>query len=455
MRGRSRTLRSRLFSWFVGAIVMAMATSALVVLTTRPESTTGAEAMAQNVSVRLAALWSDPEGVRAYLAEVRDVTGFDVRLVRDPLELPPRVQRVVDRGGFIAPEGMQHMFVPVVDGTRVLGALEMERLGRRGPGWGWWRFVLAILLLVVLLSAMAGTVANLLAEPLERLARAADRFGSGDLAFRTDVEGRRGRWVAQEVRDVGVRFNRMAAAIEAMVRGQRELLGAISHELRSPLARARVALEITRDRVSSEGAAPGEPDRSGKARESLDELEKQLGAVDAILGDLLDTARSGLADLRKERRDIVAWLRERAAAEGEAPGYAIVAGVGASPVEVDYDAALLSRAVHNIFVNARAHGHPADAPVEVRVAREGGVVRLVVRDRGVGFPEGFAARAFDPFVRGDAARARPSVGGGSGLGLAIVRRVVEAHGGKVFARNASDGPGAEVGFELPVLPADR
>src|ERR1700677_3770141 len=161
MRGRFRTLRSRLFSWFVGAIVMAMATSALVVLTTRPEPATGAEAMAQNVSLRLAALWSDREGQRAYLAEVHDVTGFDVKLVRDPTQLPPRVQHVVDRGGFIAPEGLQRMFVPVVDGGRVLGALEMERLGRRGPTWGWWRFVLAIGLLVLLLSGMAGGLAHL------------------------------------------------------------------------------------------------------------------------------------------------------------------------------------------------------------------------------------------------------------------------------------------------------
>ena len=147
------------------------------------------------------------------------------------------------------PDGLQHIFVPVVvDGTLV-GALEMDRFGPRVVPGGWWRFGLALFLVVALLSAMAGGVANQLAVPLERLARAADRLGEGDLAFRTDVASRGRRWVAREVRDVALRFNRMADRLEAMVRGQRELLGAISHELRSPLARARIALEIARDRL--------------------------------------------------------------------------------------------------------------------------------------------------------------------------------------------------------------
>ena len=448
-RRRSRTLRSRLFSWFVGAIVLAMATSALVGFTTRPDAVTGAEAMAQNVSLHLASIWTDPDAVRAYLTEVRDVTGFDVRLVRDPHRLPPRVRRTADRGGWIAPEGLQHVFVPVSLDGALVGGLEMDRFGPRPGAWAWWRFALALLLVVLLLSGMAGAVANQLAEPLERLARAADRFGGGDLAFRTDVANRRGRWVAQEVRDVGVRFNRMAEALEAMVRGQRELLGAISHELRSPLARARIALEIARDRLGGEPLASSEAARPARASDALDDIEKQLVTVDALLGDLLDAARSGLADLRRERRDIVTWLRERAAAEPSPPLYAVTVEGDSPAIDVEFDAALLARAVQNVFVNARAHGHPADAPIEVRVERVGDVVRVVVRDRGSAFPQGFAQRAFEPFVRGDAARARPSVGGGYGLGLAIVRRVVEAHGGKVFARNAGDGPGAEVGFDLP------
>jgi len=296
---------------------------------------------------------------------------------------------------------------------------------------------------------MASRVANMLARPLERLAQASDRFGGGDLTFRADVAGAR-RWVAAEVRDVGVSFNRMADRVEAMVRGQRELLGAISHELRSPLGRARVALEIARDRLP-----PAEGERP--VASALDDVETQLGAVDGILGDLLDVTRAGLADLHEETLPFLPWLRARLAEEPTPPTTTLEADASLEAVTLPFDGPLLARAVHNLIRNARAHGHPDDSPVEASVTREGGVLRVVVRDHGPGFTDGLEGRAFEPFVRGDAVRARPATpakGAGSGLGLTIVRRVVEAHGGRVFARNARGG-GAEVGFELPAEPPPR
>ncbi|HEX3772626.1 MAG TPA: HAMP domain-containing sensor histidine kinase [Polyangiaceae bacterium] len=463
---RPHSLRSRLFRWFFGAILLAMLTSALVVSTTRPEQISGAEALAHNVSERLASGWDDPDATRAFLGEVRDVTGFDVRLVRDPRKLPGHVRRVADRGGSIAPDGAEHIFVPVLRNGRLQGALEMQKFGPRPMAWAWWRFALAFFLVVSALSAMAGGVANQLARPLEHLAHAADRIGGGDLAFRTNLAGGRRRWVAQEVREVAVSFNRMADRIEAMVRGQRELLGAISHELRSPMGRARVALEIARDRLPP----PSSESLQRSPLAALDDVEKQLGAVDAILGDLLDVARTGLSDLRTERRPLVEWLEVRIAEEPTPPAIALAAGPDERELVLAFDAALLARAFQNLLVNARAHGHPAERPIEVRVSREGESARVVVRDRGPGFSPGFAERAFDPFVRGDPARARLAAGPGYGLGLTLVRRIVEAHGGHVFARNADGGEGgeggegseggkggkggkgAEVGFELPLAP---
>lgn len=442
---------------FVGAILLAMATSALVVVTTRPEPITGAEAVARNVATHLAGTWDDADATRAYLNEVRDVTGFDVRLVRDAHRLPLHVRRTAERGGTIAPDGPQHIFVPVLQRGELVGALEMERFGPRALAWGWWRFALALSLVLVVLSAMAGRVANQIARPLERLAHAADRFGGGDLASRTDVADSRRRWIAREVREVAVSFNRMADRVEAMVRGQRELLGAISHELRSPLGRARVALEIARDRLPPEAG-----ERSPKA--ALDDVETQLGAVDSVLGDLLDVTRAGLADLRKENRGIVEWIRGRIAEEPQPPAIVLRVPDGGEDPPFPFDPLLLARVVHNLLVNARAHGHAADSPLEVHVSfvagegETGRRARVIVRDRGPGLPPGFAERAFEPFVRGDASRARPDDGAGYGLGLAIVKRIVEAHGGRAFAGNASGGAspaGAEVGFELPLASATR
>jgi two-component system, OmpR family, sensor kinase len=446
---RHRTLRSRLFFWFVSAILLAMGTSALVVFTTRPDPVIGVESVARNMATRLAESWDDPGASRAFVAEIRDVSGAEVRLVRDPRELPRGVWRVAERGGAIVPQGAMHFYVPVTRGSSLLGALEVERVGARSMPWGWWRFALAITLVMMVLSAMAGHVANQLASPLERLAESADRFGGGNLAFRADIARGALRWTVREVRDVAVSFNRMADRVEAMVRGQRELLGAISHELRSPLGRARVALEIARDRL------PVEPGERSPAR-ALDDVDRQLGAVDTLLGDLLEVARAGLADLRKEDRPLVDWLRSRVAEEPQPPPVVVEASDGLDALEVSIDPVLLGRAVHNLISNARAHGHPNDAPLRVAVVKTNDHVRVVVRDQGPGFPPGFAEKAFEPFVRGDAARARPAEGPGHGLGLAIVRRVVEAHGGTAFARNAPRGEaGAEVGFELPLASPSR
>jgi len=449
---RPRTLRSRLLWWFLGGILLALMAGALVSFGTRPDPVTGAEAMAHNVAARLAASWDDPEATRAYVGEVRDVTGFEAHLVRDPRKLPPRVHAAALHGVGIVPDNPQHIFIPVVRNGSLAGALEMEKFGPRATVWPWWRLVLGLVLVVTVLSLMAGRVANLLAQPLERLAQAADRFGGGDLAFRADV-GRTRRWVAIEVREVAVSFNRMADRLEAMVRGQRELLGAISHELRSPLGRARVALEIARDRLPPASATVA-PERSPAA--PLDDVERQLQAIDSILRDLLDVTRAGLADLRKETRPFADWLRARATEEPTTPPVTVEAAPEARDVAVAFDAALLGRAVHNLLINARAHGQGDEQPVEVRLERQGDALRVVVRDHGPGFAAGLADRAFEPFVRGDAARARPTAGAGYGLGLAIVRRVVEAHGGHAFARNALDGRGgAEVGFDLPIAPPPR
>jgi signal transduction histidine kinase len=209
-------------------------------------------------------------------------------------------------------------------------------------------------------------------------------------------------------------------------------------------------------------AAEGVSERSAERSPSgaLDDVERQLASIDSILGELLDVTRTGLADLRKETRPFDAWLRGRIAEEPTPPAIELDVAPEVGGLRIAFDPALLGRALHNVLVNARAHGHPASEALRVRLSRAGERLRIAVEDRGPGFAAGLADKAFEPFVRGEPSRARPPGAAGYGLGLAIVRRIVEAHGGGVFAENrvAPDSDrthGATVGLDLPIEPAPR
>jgi two-component system OmpR family sensor kinase len=429
-----RRLQTRLFMWMLGAILLSFAVSMAVSWLTRADPTNRpAQVLAKNVAAHLDAVWDNPEACDAFVTRMHDDTGFPLRLVRDPSALPRSVTRGFQHGSAIAYDN-EGSFILVAHNGSLVGALVFE--GAAGPRPPWSRIAVGLSTTLIVMGFMARRVSRQLARPLEELAQTAERFGSGDLDARTQVANAPGRWVAEEVRDVARAFDTMAIRIEAIVRDQRELLGAISHELRSPLGRARIALEIARERDSA-AAAP-----------QLDQIELELGSVDAILGDLLAVTRAGLSDLRKETTALGPWLRGRLAAEAGRPSVEL----GEAPsAEAAIDTALLGRAVHNVIDNARAHGHPADQALRARIVRDGDVVRIVVRDRGPGFTPDLIGRAFEPFVRGDPARS--PLRGGSGLGLALVRRIAEAHGGRAFASNVvEDGrvAGAEVAIELPL-----
>jgi signal transduction histidine kinase len=456
-----RTVRTRLFLWFLGAIVLAVAAGVAIVGYARPEAATGGEVVARTVGQRLAEVWDDHRATDAYLEQVREVTGFELQLHRGPRGLPPAVRTAPLRKQVLVSAGPEQVWVPVVRGDQVVGALRMERFGFRPAVTHWWRVALGIVAALAILAAAAGRVSNLLARPLEELGHAADRFGGGDLSFRTELAGARSY---AEVTEVARAFNQMAERVESTVRSQRELLGAVSHELRSPLGRARIALEIARDRLVGEDSSQTPPPSGMRSpAPQLDEIERQLGEVDAILSDLLAVTRAGLADLRKEALTVLPWLRERVARAARDGAVIEILADGVEDLRVSADGALLGRALHNLVANACSHGHPKDVPIVVRVEKlEGGRVAIVVRDRGPGFAPALLPRAFEPFVRGDASRARssPSSGGGTagaGLGLALVRRIAEAHGGEAFARNVVEGDrvaGAEVGLKLPCILAE-
>jgi signal transduction histidine kinase len=267
-------------------------------------------------------------------------------------------------------------------------------------------FLLFLGLLALAVTLGSWPLVRRLTRRLERLRQRVEDLGGGDLKARAPVEGR------DEVADLARSFNRAADRIERLVEGQRRVLALASHELRSPLARLRVSLEMM----------PGTVEQKERAARDLTELD---GIIDEVLeARRLETAE-GLT--RVEPVDLLALLAEEGARTG--------ADVGGEPVEIQADPRLLRRLIRNLLENARRHG--GDGPIEARVEqRETSGARLSVLDRGPGVPESERERIFEPFHR---PAGRPETGQGYGLGLALVRQIARAHGGEARCRPREGG----------------
>jgi two-component system sensor histidine kinase CpxA len=293
----------------------------------------------------------------------------------------------------------------------------------------------------LIIGVVSFLLARSLSRPIRRLREATQRLAAGDLSARvgSSVGARR-----DEASELGRDFDRMAARIEGLLGAQRRLLQDISHELRSPLARLRVALELARGE-----AAPG-------AGGALDRMERETERLDELIGGLLVLTRlEGAGDpARMEPVELEPLVRQVAQdADFEARGRnRSVRVIGSEAVTLAGVAELLRRAVENVVRNAVRFTAEGTA-VEIRVARVPGGgearVRVEVRDRGPGVPREALSELFRPFYRVSEARDRSS--GGSGLGLAIAERAVRLHGGTVSAANLPGG-GLEVAVELPCRP---
>lgn len=281
---------------------------------------------------------------------------------------------------------------------------------------------LAVIFGVALFAGIAAS--RWVLSPLEVASDAMQRVADGDLAHRvqagTDAAGR-----------IGATFNRMAARVQGLVDGQRELMAAVSHELRTPLTRMRLQAELLREQGADE--------------RRLQALEADIAEVDALVGELLESARlhQGQLALKVEELRLADLVDEAVAS----------ADLGSRPVSVDVpdglvltaDRTRLRRVLANLLSNVGKYT-PADAAVDIRAAEQGDEVLLVVADRGPGVPDDALDRLFDPFFRAEGSRSRRT--GGLGLGLMLVRQVVEAHGGRVRAHHR-DGGGLEIACHLP------
>ncbi len=285
-------------------------------------------------------------------------------------------------------------------------------LGYHGR-WDPRHFATGLVVLVLATSALTWPLARRITRRLERLGAVVERWGRGELGARAPVRGH------DEVAELGRGFNAAADRVQELLDGQRRMLASASHELRSPLARVRMALELLDD---------DNPERAALVAGATADVEE----LDALVGDLLLASRRPGRPARVETAVDLAAL---AAAEGARVG-ATTTGRG----QVRGDPTMLRRALRNLVENARRHGGPGAIEVIVTPGR------VEVLDRGPGVPEGERSRIFEPFYR--AAGHAEGRDGGVGLGLALVRDIARHHGGDVVCL-PRDGGGSRFVLTLP------
>ncbi|HVF11411.1 MAG TPA: ATP-binding protein, partial [Abditibacteriaceae bacterium] len=304
-----------------------------------------------------------------------------------------------------------------------------------------WSYPLRWLALVLTASAVCYGLARYLAAPAVTLRAATSRLAEGDLSARVGpAMGRR----RDELADLGRDFDRMAERIETLVQSERRLLADISHELRSPLARLTVALELARQ------------DAGDKAQPSLQRIDFEAEKINELIGQLLTLTQleSGVSASSRQSVDITALVRDIASdAAFEARGHDRDVCTGQlEPARVDGVPHLLRSAIENVVRNAVRYTEEktsVEIEVECPASLPDSVLNSVlirVRDRGPGVPAAALTHLFQPFYRVDAARDEHS--GGTGLGLSITERAVRLHGGTVRAANAPEG-GLVVEIRLP------
>jgi signal transduction histidine kinase len=269
--------------------------------------------------------------------------------------------------------------------------------------------LVALGLLAAAIAIGAYPLVRRITRRLERLHARVDALGAGDLAARVEVEGH------DEVAHLARSFNRAADRIERLVNAQRTMLAGASHELRSPLTRMRMAIELL--------ASADRPELRVRVSQDIAELDALIGEL--LLASRLDT----LEHLgRTEDVDLLALLAEEGARVG--------AEVSGESVCIQGDTPMLRRLMRNLLENAQryAAGSPIEASV---VSLTPTAACLCVADRGPGVPEQERERIFEPFYRLTGLRERHD--GGVGLGLALVRQIARHHGGEVRCLSRAGG----------------
>jgi two-component system, OmpR family, osmolarity sensor histidine kinase EnvZ len=275
---------------------------------------------------------------------------------------------------------------------------------------------IAVVVLGTLLSLLTALfLVRRITVPLARASQAASQVGAGELPEPLPETG------PAELAELARRFNTMAAEVRTLLDNRTTLLAGISHDLRTPMTRLQLHLEMLRDAPS--------PARIDRAVSDLADMNK-------LITGYLELART-TQPVQKVRFDLAELLEEVAADTG-------LSWPGAAPCEVEAGRLAVRQIVSNLIQNAQRYG--GGSPVELVLECAAKQARVIVRDTGAGIPDDQLEKVFRPFYRLEASRSQAT--GGTGLGLAIVRQLAETNGWNVSLRNRATG-GLEAVLEMP------
>lgn len=368
-----------------------------------------------------------PRGMRSHIF-ILDADGKEL-LGRDQVLKKLRHDRIrVSRTQFQDVNGKTYTLIS--SGRRLPPGLLAP--GPRGVG-------MRLLVAAVISALVSLLLARYLAAPLGQLSRASRILATGDLSARV------GKPLVDrndEFGQLALDMDQMAGRLQVSQQANQRLLRDVSHELRSPLARLRVALEIARNKDQNLVA------------EELNRIELESERLEKLVGEVLSLLRenSSSQELKKQHFDLAELLQdlvETVNYEIGEDGEQIILDAQ-TPLELDADRDLLWRVFENLLRNALIHGGRNGAiQINARHSSSQEII-ISVKDSGPGIAEQHLVRIFEPFYRVDEARARSSAGQstGHGLGLAIAASAVRRHGGRISASNRKGG-GLEVRVTLP------
>jgi len=302
------------------------------------------------------------------------------------------------------------------------------------PAAPWLPAIIVVASLLVL-AATGFLTARWIARPIDRLRRTARAIGGGDLTARSRLQR------MDEIGELGQQIDDMAERLSRLIAAERELLANVAHELRTPLSRIGMALDLAAD---GDGAA---------AREALVEISVDVGELETITDDIFMAMRFEVAGGAQLPLRKAATAPSSIAAEAvdrfrlrhsERP---LDVRIADSLPDLEVDAMLVRRVIDNLLENAHKYTPDRSLALELDVANHDGCVTFTVRDRGIGIAEEDLPHVFTPFFRSDRSRSRAT--GGVGLGLTLAKRILDAHGGGILLA-ARPGGGTTVTVQLPL-----